>query len=129
MLGEHAANEDAKGFYSLKQIIQIYAPEFYGYEEILHKRKGPEYSLRRVHEFEIFVKDNGLASDRLQAIRDSYAGWLTEYLNFNPDMTPDSVPNRPDSTVGQTWEEIKKSAAKQRKTAVAIINSIDDNPA
>jgi len=39
MLAEHTLEEDKKGYYDLKTLVELYLPEFAGYEDELHRYK------------------------------------------------------------------------------------------
>lgn len=64
MLGEHFLDEDKKGLYSLKKLVTIYAPEYTGYDDELHKiLRGGEAEPGMLYLAEKDVLDNVLAPE------------------------------------------------------------------
>lgn len=116
MLGEHANNEDCRGFYSLKSIVQSHCPAFYGYENTLQQEKGEEYHLKTVADFQQHVAQLPEFVKRADSLQYTHA-WL-EAIKSTPHYDEDlpDVPEifaealLPQITREDTWKRMKAAA-------------------
>ena len=86
MLGEHATNEDVRGYYDLKSVVSIHCPDFYGYEEMLRQEKGVEYHLRTLSDFKSHVETLPEIADRRIQLS-TIEGWVSAHEELFPDDT------------------------------------------